>query len=463
MARKVSSGQPSAPPYLLIIFVILFLFALVGNVVLYLQIQDYRELADEAEQRLDLFANRDQLASPEVVKKLETARDDGDTVVRQYRNDISDLVAFITGNPSMTVEAAKTVAANAQAATGSREGLAQQVQLSVDQQQGLAQQVKDLKNTVQERNRVIAERDEAIAGLKQEIEQQAERQATQIADRDEKLKQQYDAYNRGLQAVQAEYKERIENLNAKISDQLSRITDLEGQVIRLSNTVDEKEEMIAQMKGETGEAAMTREPSGKVIQVFEEEGLCYINAGSRNGVEPGMTFSVYPADEFGDEEAKKASLLVMSTKPTISVCRMVMEEDADPVTTGDLVWNIAFQPGRNLMFAVVGEFDLAAGRAATAGGAQAVKEMIRQMGNKVQNTPTMRTDYVVLGKQPNLPAEPPEDAPAIERRVWQEQKNVYDQYKQAIANAKTWEIPVLNQNRFLDIIGYEAMRLQNQK
>ena len=64
-------------------------------------------------------------------------------------------------------------------------------------------------------------------------------------------------------------------------------------------------------------------------------------------------------------------------------------------------------------------------------------------------------DYLVLGQEPPLPQAPPPnvvDPTAIAAYV-EAQRN-YETYQQLIGEARNLNIPILNQNRFLNLIGY---------
>ncbi|MEM9019186.1 MAG: hypothetical protein AAGC44_01375, partial [Planctomycetota bacterium] len=64
-------------------------------------------------------------------------------------------------------------------------------------------------------------------------------------------------------------------------------------------------------------------------------------------------------------------------------------------------------------------------------------------------------DYLVLGKEPEFPADlDPGVIDQVLIRENEEKRVAYDTYQKLVEEAKRLRIPILNQNRFLVLIGY---------
>ena len=64
-------------------------------------------------------------------------------------------------------------------------------------------------------------------------------------------------------------------------------------------------------------------------------------------------------------------------------------------------------------------------------------------------------DYLVLGVAPTVPERPPEDDFDSEKEErWFKAREQLGVYQQLVARAQTLSIPILNQNRFLELTGY---------
>ena len=197
-----------------------------------------------------------------------------------------------------------------------------------------------------------------------------------------------------------------------------------------------------------------REPDGKVTRVLDENGMCYISLGRKRRLKPGMTFSVSPADRFGDETSRKGSLLVTAVGERISLCRITASKRGNPILPGDLIENAVFDPDKTLEFAVVGDFDLSGGRS-TPEGREEVEALIRRHDGKIAKEVTSRTDFLVLGDEPARPAKVDDaDVPAAVRMAQQDQLARWKAYQQANEEARRLRIMILNQNRFVAITGY---------
>jgi hypothetical protein len=102
---------------------------------------------------------------------------------------------------------------------------------------------------------------------------------------------------------------------------------------------------------------------------------------------------------------------------------------------------------------VEGLFDLRGQGKATMSGAEEVKSLIQRMGGKLAADVDYRADYLVVGDEPSKPPKPKDDADPTANAVYQEQLKVWDRFQAALKAAKDDKIPVLNANRFLELVG----------
>ena len=64
------------------------------------------------------------------------------------------------------------------------------------------------------------------------------------------------------------------------------------------------------------------------------------------------------------------------------------------------------------------------------------------------------TDFLVLGQEPPLPEEPRDKTDPVTIENYNKAKSKYETYQNLMVQAKKLSIPVLNQNRFLTMVGY---------
>jgi hypothetical protein len=192
-------------------------------------------------------------------------------------------------------------------------------------------------------------------------------------------------------------------------------------------------------------------PDGYIISV--DGNTCYISLGEEDGVIPDLVFSVY-ADQEADQEGPKARLVVTRVLEDSSQCTILESTSSNPVSQGDLIADIAFDPDRTWTFVVVGTFDLSGGNHPTERGAQQVRYLVEKFGGEIQDEVSINTDFVILGQEPEMPFEPAEDAPPIEIRLYNLQLQSYEEYQAVKEEAVRLGLRILNANRFLERLGY---------
>ena len=100
-----------------------------------------------------------------------------------------------------------------------------------------------------------------------------------------------------------------------------------------------------------------------------------------------------------------------------------------------------------------GNFDLDRNGTATPADAEVIKRLITQWGGNIVNDINVDTDFVVLGKEPAIPEKPTEADPVMQAD-YEKAVAAYDSYQEISKKARDYRIPILNQNRFLYLVGY---------
>ena len=195
-------------------------------------------------------------------------------------------------------------------------------------------------------------------------------------------------------------------------------------------------------------------PDGSITRVVDEK-TCYISLGSGNGVLEDWIFSVYSR---GDAEAAKAQIIVKQVFEETSECVVAREDRKDPIAEGDIIASIAFDENRQYTFLVKGQFDIQGGGEATDEGRDQVIALIRQFGGKVVDDVDIDVDFVVLGPEPAIPAEPDKDMPATMRDIYEARLRQRDEYLKVKQEAIHLRLRILNTNRFLERIGYVPVK-----
>ena len=135
-----------------------------------------------------------------------------------------------------------------------------------------------------------------------------------------------------------------------------------------------------------------------------------------------------------------------------SEVRVVNHKRASPIVKDDVLVNIAYDPQRKFQFALVGKLDITRdGRDDRA----MVADMITRFGGVVVEQATVETDYIIVGSDPMSGISSGEALTAQEQTRFESLRKENESMAKAIDLAQRVMIPVLNQNRFLSLVGMQ--------
>jgi hypothetical protein len=266
---------------------------------------------------------------------------------------------------------------------------------------------------------------------------------------DQKSKEQLGTIRSDLDQARAEAKQLSDNLlktQAQLAVTEGRLSLALGQVSEIRPAPDKE--------------APAFHSDGQVVLVDEAAGVIQIDLGSDDHIYQGLTFSVYDRAAGIPRDGKpKAQVEVFAIDPKASTARVLTSDRRNPIATGDLIANLIWDRDRPNQFIVIGEFDLNADGKPDYDAVTKIEALIQKWGGLVSKEVTARTDYLILGTEPTVPAQPTlemqtADPTALEKyNVAKQKKDRYDQILQA---AKALWIPMFSYDRFLYFTGYAA-------
>jgi hypothetical protein len=246
---------------------------------------------------------------------------------------------------------------------------------------------------------------------------------------------------------------------------------LTSQLNQANATIKQRDQQIEQLtqrlrgiRVNPNEASIQK-PDGEIVRL-PGNNLVVINLGLGDQVVQGMTFEVYDKNigvpalgadgtREGDMPTGKASIEVVRILPGYSECRIIRKEPGYNLVQGDLVVNLVYDKTQKYNFVVYGSFDLDADGRPSQGDAEVIRRLITQWGGNVVNEVNVNTDFVVMGIEPQVEAAPPADN-AVEQAAHQRALQELDRYLDVRKQAMSLNIPILNQNRFLNFVGYTS-------
>jgi hypothetical protein len=277
----------------------------------------------------------------------------------------------------------------------------------------------------------------------------------------------------GVSAYRAEKDKQIQEIQAK-ADEAARLAQedlnkLQAQIQELTANVKRGEQVVAALQNRLNDLRL---PVDQVVQQADARvlrlagnGVIYIDLGAGDQVVPGMSFEIFdrlqgipkPGDPTNDDNLPrgKASIEIIKVTPGSSEARIVRQTPGMNVVEGDLAVNIVYDKRTKYNFMVYGNYDLDRNGQATAQDADVIKRLVTQWGGSVTDKLNVDTDFLVVGKVPEIPEYTAEelDRPEIQFELKRKQEELAA-YDDVLAKALQLNIPVLNQNRFLYFTGY---------
>ncbi|HMF11594.1 MAG TPA: hypothetical protein VKE94_04790 [Gemmataceae bacterium] len=335
-----------------------------------------------------------------------------------------------------------------------------------DLQGQVAHKDEELKKKESELKTARNQRDAIEAESKKRFEELKERADKDLKKYEQDVQKAREEFGDSGKAI-AQLKEDIENLqkeNAKLlTTKNKEIKDLQT---RLNKLEDRKP---------TYTAMTSDQPKGKIVLMDKTGNLPFVNLGSADNVRPQLTFSIHGIGTDGRPlKDPKGSLEITNVvREHLSQARITQQFDQtrDPIVTGDVLMNAAWDPNQKRHVAIAGIVDLS-GDARTdrpADARRAVEAFIRTLENQnmvvdawldfgdnsVKGKGISRaTDYLILGIMPEGKAGVVrEDDPANRRR-----EDVQKLANKMIEDATKAGVPVMRLRDFMALTGQRPPR-----
>jgi hypothetical protein len=297
----------------------------------------------------------------------------------------------------------------------------------------------------------------------------------------EEFKQKMAALETALNTKTGAYQQDTAKLREEIDKLTASIEDLNAQKRRLKDDVDrlknDRDALLVKIK--PPDPLQYDEPQGKVLRVNRGNAIVEIDLGSAALVNPGLTFTVLPADfpekgrqsrlrEFREADDRgvmrtkvefvpKATIEVVEVLgPNLSRARITGEFDQvrEGVLAGDLLYNSAWRKGVGEHIALIGVFDV---NGDGTDDIESVERDLRRMGVNVdavfdlrtgtwKGQLSQRTRYLVEGYQIPVGANDPHQAAKAA---------LISKMGAAREEARTKAIQIVNFRDFFGRMGYK--------
>ena len=394
-------------------------------------------------------------------------------VLAEQRNQFAALVGGPTAKDAPGTAAPAASTALAKAATVAKEAgitiptadnLAGAVNNLSDGLASALQKNKDLQAQVNTAKQQLAEQVKQFDSARAEMNKTVET----IREAETKARTDVEAYtlakNTDVEQIEKTHLAQLTGLQQQMAQAQVQIGESQRQIEGLKADNDRLKEKLGEGRIST-EDVVLRQADGHILRIPSKD-IVYIDLGSTHSITPGLTFEVYdkfegiPKLRGADEEALpkgKASIEVTRVGTSSSEARIVRQTLGTQLTEGDLIANIVYDPNTKYTFMVYGDFDIDQNNQATPQEAETVKRLVTQWGGKLTDQVNVDTDFIVMGREPVLPSFSREELQdPFNAKKLADAQTALDQYLNVKKQGVDLRIPVLNQNRFLYLIGYFA-------
>lgn len=319
-------------------------------------------------------------------------------------------------------------------------------------------QLQGEKNVLEQQKKAA---EDAIEPARQTFKQELDQTKAALAKAQTDKADLEKAYKDMVEAEKAAFAKDLEaakNANLALDDQRKKAESDAAKALQDKEGLLRK---LAVYRPQNLDESSIRRAGGEIVQV-SKDGVVYINRGVGDRIYMGMTFEIYDRKEgiprMANEDqlpVGKGSLEVIRVGQGSSECRIIkMQPDQQPMV-GDIIANLVYDPNVKWTFMVYGDFDIDGDGRATAAEFDTIKRLITTLGI-VTDKLNVDTDFLVMGQEPRLPQYTKDDIEkspmiAYEMKKAEEALKKYDDIKR---KALELHIPILNQNRFLYLVGY---------
>jgi len=447
MARARSGGGGSGFGLALVLFGAGFFICLLLAVIFYTQVSGARQGQAGAESRLAEFATQSEQSSPEV----EALKADGNSVVGALLDERQWLRTTLANDPG---KSRQEITASIAALGVEGRAMLQEVARLQNEEASLTELNTTLNQDLAKARARADEAEQAKTDLDQSYKDSLaslgatlDQTGDVLKSTHSKIQEQKTTLDGQMASTREEYIGQIASLDDTINQQQAEIRRLLGVIDDLGGGGDQ----------DPGPGNLTK-ADGRIVSIIGGRPEVYISLGRGDRLQMGMTFEVFGANDLVklnkfNKVRGKATIEVVSVDDAASVARIVRLERGEAVKDNDQVVNLAYDPDAVQKFHVYGEFNFDG----DPNGRDRIVSMIRQWGGQVSEDLTYDVDYLVLGAEPPLPTPPPEgEVDPVKIREYVAAQQEFETYQQLLGEARSssLNIPVLNQNRFLALVGH---------
>lgn len=463
--------QTSAMLYTLVTFVGLFIIATAVAVIYYVKYEEQRTTAQDSKRNLDEMAAEAEWRNR---GSIVGARQNQKTYLGTMVYYLDKTVSMIVGGPLEDTSAEVKINKADQGVKDAFNLAQAHINENIDPNRtGLITVLEKLRaqleNTINEKNTFEQQRNEWQQRFDDTMAATQEKEKTLLAEKEKYHQEVIDTtqkYEELKALVQKTSDERVQILIDQLEEERANLKETNDELLKtqaeLNMTQDRMKhalEELQQIKPSPDHEVAAYKPDGKVILIDDQAQVVHLNIGSDDRVYRGLTFTVYDRNTSIPTDGKgKAEIEVFGVSEKISTARIIDSQKKNPISIDDVVANLVWDSDKKNVFVVAGEFDVNGDGIIDRDAIDRIKTLITKWGGIVADTISVDTDFLVLGKPPQVPPKPTfedleVDPMADEKYEAAMQK--LNHYKETQSRAEAFWIPIFQYERFLYFIGYK--------
>jgi len=464
--------QSNAMLYALITFVGLFIATTAIAIIYYVQAETYRDKQNDLQRERNEFATDSEWENR---GKIVGARQSQKTYLGTMVDYLDQTVSLIKGGvPEPNSAEAKINDVNTK--VGNALKLAQKHIVNAEPNTtGLVQIIGDLilklNKTIDANDATKEQLDDQIEKFKI-VEKAYSEKVQAIQDEKNKLQEHVDKIQADYVDLQAlleqsteeqidTVRKQLEQANANLKSLNEKLLKTQAELKMTEDMLKRAQQEVMEIKPPPDHEVLARRADGKIILIDDQAKVVHLDIGSDQHVYRGLTFTVYDRSGSIPKDGKgKAEIEVFDVADTYAAARITHSEIKKPILLGDIVANLIWNSDKTNVFVVAGDFDLDNDGNLDSNAIGKITTLIEKWGGRVADTISIDTDFLLLGKQPQVPKQQPTfeeqelDPGAMQRYETLLQR--LNHYNQLQSQAQALWIPIFKYERFLYFIGYKG-------
>lgn len=466
------SSESSAMLYTVITFVALFLIATTCAVIFYVKAEDFKTQRDASDSTMSALANSSERNS---LAKIVGKTAQGKSVLGTMSDHVDSMVKAITGQVADETPAAvkvndASIEINEIMAALVEDGIVSSIE-NVDLVELLGQLKSDLDNARQSGRQLAAQletlQDDFDAAQEENLfkEKQLIDEKNRFQARADEIQDQYDELQKEMELSTVEqvklYKDRLQNEQDKLRQRGIELQTSQEELADTRKQLDIAISKLEDIKPGVNVELAAFKPDARILRIDSQTNVVYLDVGSDDLVYPGLTFSVYDkSTPIPDDGMGKAEIEIFQVTENVSAAKINTSSKKNAIVPEDIVANLIWDSVTSNRFVVSGVFDFDGDGYYNSGDKDKIIRIIKDCRGEIVAEVTVETDFVVLGVRPSAISRPTSEQieidPDIEKK-YLASLDMGKDYDTVVDRAKALSVPIINQQRFLNLIGYHTL------